>query len=495
MKYKLGDVGKIVTGKTPSTKTASFFGGDYPFITPRDIQQSKFVEKTERYLTESGVKEVKSCILPKGSICVSCIGNLGYVAITTHEGVTNQQINSIVVDETISDRDYIYYVIKNLWSYFKNLEKSSTVVSILNKTLFSNIEIDLPSLHIQREVAATLSALDAKIENNTKINNHLEQMAQAIFKSWFVDFEPFADSGFIESELGEIPTGWRIGILGECVDFSNGYAFKSKELLDFEQPDTYHVFKMGHIKKGGGLNAEGTKSWIKRDNCRSLGKFVLQCGDLLMCMTDMKGNVALLGHTALMIESDKYIVNQRVGLLRANGYLGIDYPFLYILTNYKDFIENLRGRANSGVQVNLSTAEIKASKLVIAPEEVNERFDAIVKPLFQSIKVNQLENTRLATLRDTLLPRLMSGELSVADVDGTPKAASPTTTCVSPERLSTCETPVGDAAHGVPPTDRAHSTDCGHDVEDAALGAPPTDQNATAIQCVPPALPKPAPVK
>jgi type I restriction enzyme S subunit len=132
-------------------------------------------------------------------------------------------------------------------------------------------------------------------------------------------------------------------------------------------------------------------------------------------MTDMKGNVALLGHTALMTENDKYIVNQRVGLLRANGRFGIDYPFLFIITNYKDFLENLRGRANSGVQVNLSTAEIKASKLVLAPESINKQFNDIAKPIFQTIMDNQLENNRLATLRDTLLPRFMSGELSVVE--------------------------------------------------------------------------------
>ena len=241
-------------------------------------------------------------------------------------------------------------------------------------------------------------------------------MAQAIFKSWFVDFEPFTYGGFIESELGKIPKGWRIGTLDECVDFYNGYAFKSNELLDAEEDDCYHVFKMGHIKKGGGFNLDGTKSWIKRNRCKSLLKYVLRPGDLLMCMTDMKGNVALLGHTALMAEIDKYIINQRVGLLRANNTHGVNYPFLYILTNHKDFLENLRGRANSGVQVNLSTAEIKASKFPLAPKEVNEHFDKTVTPLFQVIFNNQQESAHLATLRDTLLPRLMSGEPSIADL-------------------------------------------------------------------------------
>ncbi|MDR2559782.1 MAG: hypothetical protein LBC86_09640, partial [Oscillospiraceae bacterium] len=92
---------------------------------------------------------------------------------------------------------------------------------------------------------------------SSAVNHHLEQMAQAIFKSWFVDFEPFVNGDFIDSELGEIPVGWRIGTLDECMDFFNGYAFKSNELLNVEEDDCYHIFKMGHIQKGGGFNANG----------------------------------------------------------------------------------------------------------------------------------------------------------------------------------------------------------------------------------------------
>lgn len=101
----------------------------------------------------------------------------------------------------------------------------------------------------QQSIAATLSCLDDKIELNNRINRNLEEIAQAIFKSWFVDFEPFQDREFKDSELGMIPKGWRVGTLDECIDFYNGYAFKSNELLDLEVLDSYRVFKMGHIKK------------------------------------------------------------------------------------------------------------------------------------------------------------------------------------------------------------------------------------------------------
>lgn len=134
-----------------------------------------------------------------------------------------------------------------------------------------------------------------------------------------------------------------------------------------------------------------------------------------MCMTDMKGNVALLGHTALMNEDEKYIVNQRVGLLRPKNSVGIDYPYLYILTNSTLFIEDLRSRANSGVQVNLSTSEIRNTKIIIPDFQTNSAFDHAVKPFFLRLFNSQKENHSLRTIRDNLLPKLISGELEVSE--------------------------------------------------------------------------------
>ena len=136
-----------------------------------------------------------------------------------------------------------------------------------------------------------------------------------------------------------------------------------------------------------------------------------------MAMTDMKDNVAILGNTALMTVDNQYIVNQRVGLLRSNGYKSTSYAYIYLLTNSFDFLKDLRSRANSGVQVNLSSAEIKASPVWIATNEDNKEFNALTEPLLSMIMTNDLENQRLASLRDTLLPKLMSGELDVSDID------------------------------------------------------------------------------
>ena len=214
-----------------------------------------------------------------------------------------------------------------------------------------------------------------------------------------------------------MPPDWEIVPLEKIADFQNGYAFKSKELLNEPGSDCYQVFKQGHIARGGGFITDGTKSWYPKSLTSTLEKFVLKKGDILMAMTDMKDNVAILGNTAIMPLDDEYIVNQRVGHLRANGYKGVTYPFIYLLTNSTDFLVDLRSRANSGVQVNLSSSEIKASQTVLPSEEVNNAFSEITLPMFEIIINNQLENQRLAQLRDTLLPKLMSSELDVSNIE------------------------------------------------------------------------------
>ena len=141
-RIKLGDVGQIITGKTPLPKVPSYYDGTIHFVSPADLNGcDKNILYTAKTISNSGLQSIKGCILPKGTICVSCIGNLGYVGITTMECASNQQINSIIVDESRYDLDYIYYAIKHLWRYFKSQENQSTTISIINKSTFSNIEI------------------------------------------------------------------------------------------------------------------------------------------------------------------------------------------------------------------------------------------------------------------------------------------------------------------------------------------------------------------
>ena len=312
--------------------------------------------------------------------------------------------------EGIADKNYLYYLVCSPEVREPSIKSmvGSSGRQRVQTDVVKNLEIDVPPLVEQERIGSFLRLIDVKIALNDKINNNLEQQAQLLFKSWFVDYEPFN---------GTMPSDWEVVPFEKIVDFQNGYAFKSKELLNEPSSDCYQVFKQGHIARGGGFIPDGTKSWYPKKLASKLERFVLKKGDILMAMTDMKDNVAILGNTAIMPIDNEYIVNQRVGHLRVNGYKGITYPFIYLLTNSTDFLIDLRSRANSGVQVNLSSAEIKASQTVLPSEKVNTAFSEITLPMFEAIISNQLENQRLAQLRDTLLPKLMSGELDVSNID------------------------------------------------------------------------------
>ncbi|MDE5758561.1 MAG: restriction endonuclease subunit S, partial [Allobaculum sp.] len=170
--YTIGDLGTVVTGKTPTPKKAEYWNGEIMFVTPKDLQSTKHIFSTERRITPLGLQAVRNSILPPGAICVSCIGNIGYVSMTTQECVSNQQINSVIVNE-YNDPDYVFYLLKGLWHFFKNYEGQSTILSILNKSQFSKIKIKVPNLETQKRIAGLLSSIDNMIELNNQINKNL----------------------------------------------------------------------------------------------------------------------------------------------------------------------------------------------------------------------------------------------------------------------------------------------------------------------------------
>ena len=406
----ISDIGTVVGGATPSTKKSeNYVDGKIAWITPKDLStfKGRYIVSGERNITESGLKSCSTKLLPKNTVLFSSRAPIGYIAIAANDLCTNQGFKSVIPNEN-TDPLFLYYLLKFNKDKIESMGSGTTFKEISAKVM-KNIKVFVPtSKSMQKNIASILGAIDNKIELNNSINNNLEQQAQILFKSWFVEFEPFN---------GTMPSDWEIVPLEKIADFQNGYTFKSKELLNEPSPDCYKIFKQGHIARGGGFIPDGTKSWYPKSIASKLEKFVLKKGDILMAMTDMKDNVAILGNTAVMPLDNEYIVNQRVGHLRANGYKGVTYPFIYLLTNSTDFLVDLRSRANSGVQVNLSSSEIKASQTVLPSEEVNNAFSEITLPMFEIIINNQLENQRLAQLRDTLLPKLMSGELDVSKID------------------------------------------------------------------------------
>ena len=413
-KYKLNDIAEIVMGQSPSGDSCTNNPSDglpllngpteFGYSYPTPVQYTKDSRK------KSEVGDLLFCV--RGSTTGKM--NFSNKVYSIGRGI------AAIRGKNSYPTKFVKYLIDMHLPQMLNVTTGSTFPNI-GKDDLNNVSVEVPDSNTAIAIAEILSSLDDKIESNLQTNKTLEEMANALYKHWFVDFGPFKDGKFVESELGLIPEGWDIGVLGDLVNFYNGYGFKSGDLLDDNIGDCYHVFKMGHIKKGGGLKSDGTRSFVQKSKCNKLENFILKKGDLLMSMTDMKDKVSILGHTAIMDEDDKYIVNQRVGLLRAKKELGIDYPYLYILSNSVPFLNDLRSRANSGVQVNLSTEGIKNTTVLIAPKIIHEEFNKIVLSLFEKTFENAKENQTLTQTRDYLLPKLISGEVRVKDAEKTVK--------------------------------------------------------------------------
>lgn len=386
----IGDLGKIITGKTPQTAIAENYGGKVPFLSPSDNMEVKYVDVTNKTLTEQGVKEVKNCLLPKDAVCVSCIGSdLGKVLITTQQTVTNQQINSIIVNND-NDVNYIYYLMTIVGKHLNIISKTSTAVPIINKSSFSNYKISVPTLAEQKKIAAILSSLDEKIETNRKINARLEELAQAIFKSWFIDFEPFG---------GKMPADWKEVALSDIGEIIGG-ATPSKD-----HPEYY-------TSVGNGI------AWLTpKDLSETLAKFTAHGSEDITTLGYQKSSTKIMPRDSILFSSRAPI-----------GYVSIALNEICTNQGFKSFVPREVGTAFSYYLLKALTPEIenkstgstfkeasgslmRSLRVFLPDKQILCGFEEICAPIFNAQRDFEQESARLAALRDTLLPKLMSGEL------------------------------------------------------------------------------------
>lgn len=382
-KCTIGELGQIITGKTPSTKNEAFWGGDVPFVTPKDIQQTKHIFKTERYITLNGLNAVRNIKLPPKAICVSCIGNIGYVGMTTQECISNQQINSIIVNDE-NDPDYVYYLIKGLWAYFKNYEGQSTTLSILNKTQFSQIEVSVPGVHAQRKIARVLSALDDKIEVNQKINDNLLKQAIAIFNERFIN-------------LPNIPNGWTKGCLLDIADYLNGLAMQKYRPAEGEKG--LPVLKIKELRQGVcDENSEKCSENIAEDYIVHDGDVIFSWSGSLLVDLWCGGRCGLNQHL-FKVTSDKY-----------------EKWFIYLWTAHylKRFSAMAADKATT--MGHIKRGDLASAEVLIPDKSSYQKCSSVLKPIIEAIIAKRLENRQLADLRNHLLPDLLEGNLSLSDI-------------------------------------------------------------------------------
>ena len=301
------------------------------------------------------------------------------------------------------DAEFLYYLLsQDLFFAYVMSGANGSKMPRGDKQQIMNWEIEIPSeKEDQRRIASILSSLDRKIELNNKINADLEEMAQAVFKNWFVDFEPFKNGKFVDSELGMIPEGWKVGTIGDIVEFQNGFAFSSK---DFSENGEYKIITIKSVQDGC-LVTEGS-SKVTEYPTKMPAYCKLQSGDILLSLTGNVGRCCLVTETNLLL-------NQRVAKIKAKECY--DNSFSYALFRLKETKELLISISRGTAQANLSPVEASKLPMVIPSEDARKSFSMISDSIMNKIISIHIENSRLSILRDTLLPRLMSGEQEVPE--------------------------------------------------------------------------------
>lgn len=209
MKVRIKELGRIVTGTTPKTSIKDYYSSnDYMFIGPSDLQNGKYIRKTEKHISTTAYSDYKSRFLNVGDICVSCIGYVGYIAKPTQLSLSNQQINSITqINENIVISDYLFYKLLSMNDYFQSINGNGSAVPIINKTIFENIEIDIHTLAEQQHIVDILGSIDAKIEKLEKENKEFQKLCLSQFKLYFNNKEKVALNKLATVTMGQSPDG------------------------------------------------------------------------------------------------------------------------------------------------------------------------------------------------------------------------------------------------------------------------------------------------
>ena len=377
---RLGDVcTRVCSGGTPKSTNLSYYGGEIPWLNTKEIDFNR-IYSTEKTITDSGLNNSSAKWIVPNTVTVAMYGaTAGKSCIVKVPMTTNQACCNLTINDEVADYEFVYYTLKNDYTTLASLANGGAQQN-LNAQIIKDYVLKMPSLPDQRRIASILSSLDRKIELNNKINADLEEMAQAIFKNWFVDFEPFKNGKFVDSELGMIPEGWKVGTLGELCNFKRGKNLLTKNAIDEGvpvvagglEPSCYHNVANNGAPvipvSGSGANAGFMRMYhvpVWASDCSFID---ISCENFYFVYCFLKVNSKLLKHAQ-----------------------------------------------TGAVQPHVKPSDIHDFELVIPDKESIYEFQDKVKPFFDKIAAIQKENSRLSLLRDTLLPRLMSGELEVPE--------------------------------------------------------------------------------
>ena len=409
---KLGDyILDIAAGPFGSNlKVDCFIQRGFPIIDGANLKSYKVTDNITKFVTEEKARSLYRSIAKRNDVVVTISGNVGqisYIPIESQyeEYLVSQRQFRVTFD---TERVYVPYLVY----YFHTREGQHKILSFANQTgvpalaqplkNFRNIDISLPDIETQRRIANVIESLDDKIELNNRINHNLEEQAQALYKSWFVDFEPFRGGQFVDSELGMIPEGWKIGKINDVINLLSGFPFKSS---DFQENGDYQLITIKGVQDG---YLDVTSADMLSSLPSKMPQYcILNIGDILISLTGNVGRICI-------VDRNNLLLNQRVAILSPKNIR--DSFYVYTMFRSESMKDELIHLARGTAQLNLSPIETGEKLTVIPPDSILEAFAKVGKGTFNQYISLKMENIRLMEMRDSLLPKLMSGELKINDL-------------------------------------------------------------------------------
>lgn len=391
--YKLGDLGTVITGKTPSKNNPEDWGDEMPFVTPTDYKNyGKFAKKAERNLSKIGIERLKGKILPSKSILVTCIGSdMGKVVINIRQVITNQQINSLIPNSK-ADSDFLYYRLVSMYETLRIYGGDGTAVPIVNKGDFENIETEIPPLPEQTAIASVLSSLDNKIDLLHRQNATLEKMAETLFRQWFVE---------------ESKEEWEEVELGRLIEINGGFSYKGEYIGTGEGL----LLGMGCVSFQDRFLPSGARPYS--GDCPE--KYLVNPTDLVIATRQQSDNQPILGFPAIVppeFKGKRVIVG--ANLYRVKNNTQIDNYFFYLILRSAEYRQHILASSKGSTVRMITKDAIEKYKIAIPSSEVIESLMELLKPINEKSTTNQTQIRTLTVLRDTLLPKLMSGEIRIS---------------------------------------------------------------------------------
>ena len=384
---KISDIGTVVGGATPSTKKPeNYENGKIAWITPRDLStfSGRYIERGERNITEIGLKSCSTQLLPKNTVLFSSRAPIGYVAIAANEVCTNQGFKSVIPNEN-TDPLFLFYLLKYNKDKIEGMGSGTTFKEVSGNTM-KNIVVNVPTdKKVQEKIAAILGSIDDKIEENEQINNNLFEQMQALYKAWFVDFEPFG---------GVRPSNWNDTNIYAIANIIYGAPFASK---------LFNTDGLGKpIIRIRDLKEQAFVTFTTEEHPKG---HLIQPGDIVVGM-DGEFRPYIWGNEPAWL-------NQRVCIFESNRPQGK----AFVLYTIKPLLNKIEQTQVATTVIHIGKKDFDAFEIILPDEATLDSFDSITAPMIEQIVNNRLQNKRLAVLRDTLLPKLMSGELDVSNIE------------------------------------------------------------------------------